>query len=133
MKKPTYLWIGTALLLLVIFGTIYVAIQQTQRNDADYPQIQMAEDAAAALDKGVSSTMLTGGSVVMETSLAPFTVIYNADGKPISGTGYLRGELPTIPTGVLLAARGHEYHRVTWQPTNGVRIAAVAVAAHSTT
>lgn len=131
MKKQMYLWICAVVLLTIVFGTVYVTVQQAQRNDADYPQIQMAEDTAAALNRGVPPSMLLGSSVQMDTSLAPLIIIYNMDGNPVGGTGYLHGEVPKIPKGVLVASREHEYHRVTWQPTGDVRIAAVAVPAHT--
>jgi len=132
MKKFLYVWMCAAALLVIIFGTIYAAVQQMQRNDADYPQVQLAEDAAASLNRG-ASPMSAGsgavGSVALESSLDPFVVVYDANGKPAGGNGYLYGNMPHIPMGVMLAARGRDYHRVTWQPASGVRIAAVAVAA----
>ncbi len=130
MKKPLYLYACIAALLVIVFGTVYAVVQQMQRNDADYPQVQMAEDAASALNAGILPSMLTSGSVQMNVSLAPFVIIYDQNGNPVGGDGYLRGSMPKIPVGVLTAARGHDYHRVTWQPAEGVRIAAVAVVAN---
>lgn len=132
MKRTFYLWISAASLLVIVFGTIYAAVQQMQRNDADYPQVQLAYDAADSLERGAPPMALSDGavgSVAMESSLDPFVVVYDANGKPVGGNGYLYGNLPRIPMGVLTAACGHDYHRVTWQPASGVRIAAVAVAA----
>lgn len=122
-------WLGASLVVVITFGTIYAAVQQAQRRGANYPQIQIAEDAAAALDKGVQPAKLVNGRVDMVRSLAPFTIIYDKSGKAVVGSGYLHGKTPAIPIGVLTAAKGKDYSFVTWQPAAGVRIAAVSVAA----
>jgi hypothetical protein len=128
MKKNA-LWLGAIAILVIIFGTIYTIVQQAQRSDADYPQVQMAEDAAAALNNGAQPMTLVGSKVNINTSLAPFTIIYDKSGHIVAGSGFLNSSVPTIAFGVLSAANGHTYNRVTWQPQNGVRIASVSVAA----
>ena len=45
-------FIMLSMLLTLACGICYVAVQQTLRQSANDPQIQMAEDAAAALAKG---------------------------------------------------------------------------------
>ena len=37
-------WFASLAILVVVFGTIYGAVQQSQRSDANSPQIQIAED-----------------------------------------------------------------------------------------
>jgi hypothetical protein len=123
-------WFAVLVLLMVIFGTVYGVVQQAQRNDANYPQIQLAEDTAVQLNRHDPFLDFAGDKRVdMAASLAPFTIIYNKQAKPVSGTGYLNGRLPQVPKDMLEAARGKEYHAVTWQPQPKVRIAAVTVAA----
>ena len=116
--------------LVVVFGTIYAVGQQAQRDNANYPQIQMAEDAAAQIKAGhdphISSTL---PPVDMDSSLAPFTLVYDAKGKVVSGSGYLGGKVPAAPLGLLQSAKGKDYNAQTWQPKDGVRIAAVTVTA----
>ena len=118
-------------LTVVVFGTIYVVAQQVQRSDANWPQIQLAEDTAVSLNHNDKPEwLISGGNQVnINQSLAPFTIIYDKAGKPAQGTGYLDGQLPSVPLGVLTAAKGKTYSTVTWQPKAGVRIAAVTVAA----
>lgn len=123
------LWAAAAALVLVIFGTIYAAVQQNQRADANDPQIQLAEDTAAALKQGADPSTLVSGYVNPSTSLAPFVVIYGEGYQPIVSSGYLHGDMSKIPHGVLTSARFKPYNAVTWQPEPGVRIAAVVVAA----
>jgi hypothetical protein len=122
-------YIGALAILVIIFGTIYAVVQQAQRTAANDPQIQLAEDTAAILNRGVSPSNLATAHVDMAASLAPFVLFYNNDGQVVAGSGYLNGSLATPPIGVLTAAKGHNYHIVTWQPARGVRIAAVTIAA----
>lgn len=128
MKKYLY-WIGSVIFLFIIFGTIYGVVQQSQRADANDPQIQIAEDTATELDQGITVTSLTQERIDMKNSLAPFTIIYNMSGTVVGGTGYLNNAVPTAPTGILTASDSGGYNAVTWQPATGVRIAAVTVRA----
>ncbi|HVX58797.1 MAG TPA: hypothetical protein VG964_03640 [Candidatus Saccharimonadales bacterium] len=127
--KKNFKWFAAAVILFLIFGFTFLTVQQAQRNDANSPQIQMAEDAAAALNTGTKPSDLTRGHVDMAASLAPFTIIYNKTGAVVSGSGYLNGSIPTPPLGVLTASTGKEYSFVSWQPQGDVRIAAVTTTA----
>ena len=127
--KKLILGFGSVLILIIIFGTMYGVVQQAQRQAANYPQIQIAEDTAAALNQGAKPAALTSGNVSLNTSLAAFAIIYDKSGHVVGGSGYLNGRVPTVPYGVLRAANDKAYHFVTWQPQAGVRIAAVTVAA----
>jgi hypothetical protein len=124
-------WFGVLAVLVVVFGTVNTVVQQAQRRDANYPQIQLAEDTAAALDHGGKPLSLVHGNVDLAASLAPFTVIYDKSGNVIAGSGYLNGHVPRAPLGVLTASRSDTYNAVTWQPQAGVRIASVSVAANN--
>lgn len=121
-------WLASLAILVVGFGTIYGAVQQAQRSDANYPQIQMAEDTAYSLNKGEPAFDSVYGNVDMGRSLAPFTIIYDKKGNVVHGTGNMDGRVPKAPLGILQAAKGKQYYAVTWQPKNDVRIAAVTVA-----
>lgn len=123
-------WYSAAIIIVIIFGTIYIVAQQSQRHDANYPQTQIAEDTASELNHGVDPSKLVSGKVDMAASLAPFVIIYDQFGKPLVGSGYLNGKLPKMPLDSLVAASGQPYSFVTWQPANNVRIAAVTVAAN---
>lgn len=129
VMKKLILTLSVPLLITIIFGTIYAVAQQSLRQGANDPQIQLAEDAAAQLDGGVQPQHLVSGSVDIASSLAPFIVIYDNDGKAIAATGQLNSELPSVPQGILTAAANRAYHTVTWQPEAGVRVAAVTVKA----
>jgi hypothetical protein len=121
-------WIPFAVLVTAFCALAYLIAQQNLRQGANDPQIQMAEDGAAALDAGA-----TIGSVVpkeqaeFSKSLVPFMVVYDASGKAVASSGVLDGQMPDYPVGALEASKQSGENRVTWQPRDGVRIASVVV------
>lgn len=121
-------WVAAVVIVTAVFATLYGVAQQSLRLGANDPQIEIAEDTAAALNKGTHFNFVDSGGVDVAHSLSPFIVIYNQSGKVVSGSGKLGSKVPTIPLGVLKAARGQDYNFVTWQPAPNVRLAAVAVA-----
>jgi hypothetical protein len=123
------LLLPSVLVLTFACGLGYVGIQQTYRNGADDPQVQLAEDAAARLAAGEApEDVVPAGSVDLARSLAPFVIVYDADNKAVAGSGTLGAALPIPPAGVLDAARERGSNRVTWQPRPEVRIASYEVA-----
>ena len=117
-------WLTAAIILCIVFGTAGVMVKTAQRVAANNPQIQLAEDTAAKLRSGATPQSLVTDKIDFERSLAPFIVIYDTSGKPLTGTGYLGGQLPDVPIGVLKAADGKDHSAVTWQPRSDTRIAA---------
>jgi hypothetical protein len=99
-------WIPFAVLVTAFCALAYLTAQQNLRQGANDPQIQMAEDGAAALDAGA-----TIGSVVLKEqvkfskSLAPFLVVYDATGKPVESSGVLDGQMPDYSVGALEASK----------------------------
>lgn len=128
--KKLFPWFSAATIIVIVFGTIYSVSQQGQRREANYPQIQLAEDIATELNQGVLPATVVTGKVNMASSLAPFVIVYDLSGQPIAGSGFLNNKLAAVPLGVLVNARGHNYSFVTWQPQVNLRIAAVSVAAN---
>ncbi len=126
MKQYFVLLVRMAV-ITIIFGTIEVVAQQNIRMDANDPQIQLAQDAAVALDSGQTPASLTPGHVDMANSLAPFVIIYDTQGRVVSGSGTIHGVVPAPPIGVLRAAHGQDYNFVSWEPTGrkSLRIASV--------
>lgn len=122
-------WFGAAAILVSLFGTMYAVVQQAQRRAANYPQVQIAEDTAAALDAGASPSTLVTGKVDFSKSLAPFVIVYNKAGQVVTASGYIGGVVPSAPRGILTAASGQPYNSVTWRPESSARVAAVTVAA----
>jgi hypothetical protein len=121
-------WLSLAITITGLCVLFYGTIQQVLRQGANDPQIQMAKDAAAALDGGASAVSLMPPSQVdIARSLAPFLLVYDMNGTPAAGSGQLDGRLPDYPLGSLQYARSRGENRVTWQPRPAVRIASVAV------
>ncbi len=121
-------WLPLAIAVCGVSTLIYGCVQQALRQDANDPQIQMAEDAAAALNNGSSvASLLPSARLDIAHSLAPFLLIYDEAGKPVAGSGQLGDSLPSDPLGALQAARSSGENRVTWQPRSDVRIASVVV------
>ena len=120
-------WLPLAFLATICAGLVYVTVQQDMRQGANDPQIQMAEDAAAALAAGKSpeEVVHSDNLVLIESSLAPFIAVYDDSGKPIISSGFLHGVQPTPPAGVFDTARARPDYRVTWQPEPSVRQAVV--------
>jgi hypothetical protein len=96
-------------------------VQQAERLSAnDAPR--QAIDAYVA-NRDASQSNFTRINLAADSNV--FVIVYNAQGKPIAGNGYLDGKLGVIPLGVLQHARdGHE-NAVTWQPRAGIRLATV--------
>jgi hypothetical protein len=130
MKKLRFIstkkFLGTVVILVIIFVSMHTVVQQALRLSANDPQIQMAEDAATALNRGQAPDTIIGSQKVdLGTSLAPAIVIYGSDQKALAGNGYFQGSLPTLPAGLLDYVHAHGQDRFTWQPSSGVRQAAV--------
>jgi len=126
-KIPVMLrgFLPLAAAITLIIGLVYLVAQQVVRQGANDPQIQMAEDAAAALSAGNGLPEVP--AVDIATSLAPYLIVFDTQGNPVSGSTRLHGNLPTVPPGTLFYAQQHGQNRVTWQPERGVRSAAVIV------
>ena len=130
---PSILEVSRRALPLAAVSTIvcllvFVTAQQSLRTGANDPQIQMAEDAARALERGEAiDKVMPAAKVEIERSLAPFLMIYDTDGRPIAGSGTLNGQSAAPPAGVFSYVSQHAEERVTWQPERGVRLAAVVL------
>lgn len=129
VMKKLLPWIMVLVLITVVFGTIYSVVQQAQRNDANWPQIQISEDIAVKLNDKADPLVLMGDQVDIAKSLKSFSVIYDKKGKAVSGSGFINDKLPKIDKGVLENSKGKDYNAVTWKPVGETRIAAVVVEA----
>ena len=121
-------FLPAAAALTIAAGIAFLAVQQDLRVGAnDVPQ-QLAEDAVAALDGGADpGTIVTASPVAIDTSLAPFVVVYGPAGGVLATSGTLDGRPPALPAGVLRSAKDTGRDAVTWQPRSGVRVATVAM------
>ena len=126
IKSVLRMWIPLAVAVTAVCGLTYLAVQQAERQSANDPQIQMAEDAAAALESGSAAESLAAPAAVpIERSLAPFVIVFDDSGKLVASSATLHGSAPVVPAGVFEYVRSRGEDRITWQPEPGVRIAAV--------
>ncbi len=124
-------WIPWAVGLTLLFGAMYGISQQVLRQSANDPQIQIAEDTAAAINAGEPVTVFNSQTKTdIATSLSPYLVIYNASGVVVASTALLNGAPLAVPQGVLQSASAsgsNGENRLTWQPQPGVRSAIVVI------
>lgn len=121
-------WLPVAAAIVVLSSLIYVAVQQSYRQSANDPQIQIAEDLSQAISSGSTppdAIVSPNPTQDLTTTLATFVAIYDATGTPVGSLVALDGKLPNLPAGVLDYVKLHGEDRFTWQPKPGVRIAAV--------
>lgn len=119
-------WLVCCAIATIFAGLVYVAVQQDIRMGANDPQIQMAQDIAVALSKNESpESLMPHVQVDIAASLAPFVIIYDDAGRPLTTQAELNHKTPVPPSGVFDYVRLHGEDRVTWQPRPDVRIAAV--------
>ena len=128
VRRVIVLWLPIAAVSTVFAFALYGVVQQAQRADANDPQLQMAEDAAAQLSDGADpDAVVTGATVDITRSLAPFTIVFDRNGAVRASTADLDGRTPVPPRGVLNAAVERGVDVITWQPRSGVRSAIVVV------
>ncbi|MDE1925103.1 MAG: hypothetical protein KGH79_02900 [Patescibacteria group bacterium] len=139
--EPLVWWAYAAVAVTGMCTLVYSAVQQNYRQSLNDPQIQMAEDAAAALAGGAQiDQAIPAGKVDIANSLAPWVAFYNSTGAPLLSSGQLGGAPPQLPAGVFDTSQwsnliiGHHLNsapanenRFTWQPEDGVRQAVVLV------
>jgi len=128
LKKRLSLFIFL-LVITIVFGTLYSAVQHSLRASANDPQIQYAQDFASLLSGGMQAPEGIGTTTPIDIgeSLAPYTIVYDAEGKPIGSTGIIEGKIPTPPRGVFAYVRERGEDRITWEPKRGIRSAIVVV------
>jgi hypothetical protein len=121
-------WVPLTLILTLLTGLMYLLVQQNIRLNANFPQIQIAEDVAGQLkNNGISPDLSALKTVEISQSLSPYAMFYSESGEVIKSSGLLDGVIPRIPGGILDYTRVNGIDRVTWQPRKGVRQALVAV------
>jgi hypothetical protein len=128
------IWIPVTVAFTVACGLCYLSVQQSYRNGLDDPQLQLATDAAAALDAGAPpASVVTSPVVDAEKSLKPFVSVFARNDSVLVSGGSIAGGPAAPPSGVLEAARSASTrtNRVTWQPAGGVRVATVEAASQN--
>lgn len=121
-------WVPMAFLATIFCGLVYGTVQQSYRQSANDPQVQLAEDTASTLQEGGAAfPLVPSGTVDIATDQAPYMIFFDVSGNPVIGNGMLDGHLPTLPPGVFAYTATTGEDRFTWEPEPGVRSAVVLV------
>lgn len=133
MKNSSALnYLAAAALITVVMLLIYAGLQQTYRTGLNDPQVQIARDISSKLERGRSiESFIAADTFDVTNSLAPFVVLYNANGKAIRSNALLDDKMPQVPLGLFEIVKNNDEHRVSWQPRKGVRMAMVIVKANT--
>ena len=129
ISKSVILFFTIEIAITVICILIYLAVQQSYRNGANEPQIQIAEKIKYELnyEKNDSAIFPGGNHEISQMTLSPFVILYNGNKEPVASDALLNGIIPRIPDGVLESSRNKEMHFITWQPEADKRFALVII------
>src|SRR5579859_3595514 len=124
--RAATIWVPLAVAVTGLAALVYGAVQQDLRQTANDPQAQLAEDAAARLDAGAApDEVVPGATVEMAASLAPYVIVFDANGAQVASSAQLHGAAPPFPASVFDSTRARGEEAITWQPEAGVRSAVV--------
>lgn len=128
-KQNVFYWLALLIVGFGIVGFVAFVVQQNYRLSANDPQIQMAEDTAAALQQGrAPSKLVPPGSVDITRSLAPFETIIDKQLRIVATNATANDAgLLLPPSGVFKDAAKKGEMRFTWQTAEGQRFATVVV------
>jgi hypothetical protein len=128
LKTVFKIWLPFAVTITAFCALTYATVQQSYRQNANDPQVQMAQDAADAIVDGKGAeTIVPSDKVSVAKSLAPFLIAFDREGNIIASSVILDGQTPELPDGVLESTKELGENRITWQPRSDVRIASVIV------
>lgn len=125
--RTTIIFLLLVALVTVIFGTIYGVVQQTYRNNANDPQVEVVDQVSNLISQDIPLDAILGSSdqIDMAKSLGLFVMIFDKDKKLVSASAQLDGQTPTPPDGTFDSAKQDGGNRFTWQPKDGVRVATI--------
>ena len=104
----------------------YLVMQQVERQGANDPQVQIAEDGARALGAGVPAREIASGAPVdLARSLATVVIVLDDAGNVVASNARLGAATPVPPAGVRTHVRDQWEARLTWAPNRDVRLASV--------
>lgn len=113
-------------IITLFAGMLYGVSQQIVRHLANSPQIQLAEDISAEMSQNQNTaSSLPSKQTDIANSLATFVIIFDDQGRVVSSSAMLHGQVPSFPQSVFPSVMQSGEDRITWQPEPGVRVAAV--------
>lgn len=119
-------WIAIAIVVTALSLFMYGRQFHALRSAADDPQVELAQDAARRLGAGAEvRDVVPPVAVKVEESSDLFFIVYAPDGKVLGSSVQIDSNTPTLPEGTLTTLTAQK--NFTWEPKEGVRIAAVIV------
>ncbi len=122
-------WIPSAIMITLLCGISYTAVQQSLRTSADDPQVQITQDMSDLVATAPDPTAVINSAVKkkidISKTLAIWGMIFDDSGKMLVSSGQLDGKELTIPKGVFDSTKKYGEDRFTFQPQKGVRHAVV--------
>ena len=88
-------WLAAAIVVTLIFGSVYVTLQQFGRRSANAAPAA----AAAAQVQLIGSEPPTEPRLELTPDSGVFVIVFGEDNKPASATATLHGTLPSFPPG----------------------------------
>src|SRR5689334_15240948 len=114
--RTFFTWIPLAIVTTIMSGLVYATVQQSLRQGANDPQIQMADDVRYYLAGGTDpGKLLQSNKVDLAVNSSPFIMIFDDSGKNIAAQAQLDGKTPEVPKGVFDYARKNGDEKFTWQ------------------
>ncbi|MFC4394693.1 hypothetical protein [Arthrobacter sedimenti] len=114
--------LAAAFVTTIVFGSVYVTLQQIGRHEANIAPAA----AASAQVQQTGSDIMTAPRLELTPDSGLFLIEYGQNNTPLSTSVTLHGSVPVIPDGVLETARAQGTDTVTWQPEPGLPMAVVA-------
>ena len=118
------IFLPLAVAITILSGSVYVAVQQSQRQNANDPQIEYAEGLATQFG-GSGNIPTISPSIDIATSLSTWVAIFDENGKILQSSGVLNNAPPALPSGIFDQVKSAGQDRITWEPQPGVRVALV--------
>ncbi len=116
------------LVIVLIFATIYLVMQQTLRLEANQQPLRITSQMQSNwINSQIMDTSFLP-KVELDNSAYAFAAVFNEKGEILSTNATFKASDLDIPTGVLSTARNNGLDKVTWQPDATHRFAIVAMA-----
>jgi hypothetical protein len=120
-------WLPFAIIIVIFSGLAYGTVQQVYRQSANDQLFQVIESITNNINQGqpLSQIVPAQGITDLTATILPFAMVYDATSTEIGSSILLDGKNPTVPAGMLAAAKARGQLAETWQPALGVREAVV--------
>lgn len=125
--RTAIIFTALALVVTIIFGAIFGTGQQILRSQAEQEQVRGVRQVESVVQQGIPLNLIISSeeAVEMKDSLELFAMTFDANRQVLGTTAKLGEETPTPPENAFTEAKATGEHRFTWEPQEGVRIAAV--------